>query len=80
MSCPLMGSLPCSRFFLKKILTLPSFQGLTWDSLKRHYSLMPLFFAMACGGVMVIGYMARSALYGSDVTWTKDPQPYDYYK
>ena len=41
---------------------------------------MPLFFAMACGGVMVIGYMARSALYGSDVTWTKDPQPYDYYK
>ncbi|XP_074652675.1 cytochrome c oxidase subunit NDUFA4-like [Tubulanus polymorphus] len=56
-------------------------QGLSWASLKKHPSLMPLF---VCVGVGMAGagmYLARLAIRNPDVSWDKkkNPNPNEQY-
>jgi len=55
-------------------------QGLSWASLKKHPSLIPLF---ACVGIGMVGaglYLGRLALRNPDVSWDKKNNPYPWQK
>ncbi|XP_055354034.1 cytochrome c oxidase subunit NDUFA4-like [Paramacrobiotus metropolitanus] len=56
-------------------------QGLTWKSLKKNPSLMPLFFFVGAGSVMALVYVIRLATRHPEVTWTRanKNRPWDAY-
>merc|ERR1711973_63443 len=69
-----------SRMENNKLKTL---SGLTWPSLKKNYSLIPLFVIMGAGTVMMVSYIIRLATKTTDVSWRKPKEgeaPYDYYR
>lgn len=42
-------------------------KGLTWQSLKANYSLLPLFTIVTIGVAMAAGHSIRSLVYSTDV-------------
>ena len=53
---------------------------MTADSLKHHTALQPLFMIMGLGMAFVGAYILRLATKTTDVNWTKQDQPYEYYR
>lgn len=55
--------------------------GLTYVSLKRHKSLVPLLVAIGGGCLLAGAYVLRLATRCPDVSWdkTKNPYPWDAY-
>ncbi|CAF3880224.1 unnamed protein product [Rotaria magnacalcarata] len=49
-------------------------KGLTWQTLKSNYSLVPLFSVVALGLVMAAGHSIRSLVYSSDVKCNRRSQ------
>lgn len=58
-------------------LIFHAFQGLSMKDLKHEYSLVPLFFFMACGTALVVLYSGRLAIRGYDVSWRKQSEPWE---
>ncbi|GBL86892.1 Cytochrome c oxidase subunit NDUFA4 [Araneus ventricosus] len=56
-------------------------KGLTFASLKKHYSLIPLFFFLGGGMVLSVGYLARLAFKNPEVGWRRksNPEPWQEY-
>lgn len=46
---------------------MPMLKGLTWQSLKANYSLIPLFSIVTIGMVMAAGHAFRSLAFATDV-------------
>ncbi|XP_017757189.1 PREDICTED: cytochrome c oxidase subunit NDUFA4 [Eufriesea mexicana] len=57
-------------------------QGLTWESLKKNYMLIPLFFCIGFGACAASGYILRCAIKSPDVAWSnkRNPEPWNEYK
>ncbi|KAK0182223.1 hypothetical protein PV327_000384 [Microctonus hyperodae] len=57
-------------------------QGLTWRSIKKNPSLIPLYACGLVGAVGAVGYLMRLAIKNPDVTWNskKNPFPQEQYK
>ncbi|KAK0083666.1 hypothetical protein PV325_008440 [Microctonus aethiopoides] len=57
-------------------------QGLTWSSIKKNPSLIPLFACGIVGAFGAVGYLMRLAIKSPEVTWSpkKNPNPENYYK
>ena len=53
---------------------------MTWSSLKHHVALWPLFIIMGGGMTFVAAYIGRLASKTTDVNWTKQDEPWNYYK
>ena len=55
-------------------------KGLSWQSLKANYSLLPLFSVVTLGLVMAAGHAFRSLAYSTDVKVNRrDPNhPWEY--
>ncbi|GFV51493.1 uncharacterized protein TNCV_2907961 [Trichonephila clavipes] len=56
-------------------------KGLTISSLKKHYSLIPLFVILGGGMLLSAGYLARLAFKNPEVSWRKksNPEPWQEY-
>ncbi|XP_015927087.1 cytochrome c oxidase subunit NDUFA4 [Parasteatoda tepidariorum] len=56
-------------------------KGLTWSSLKKHYSLIPLFVILGGGCALSAAYLARLAFKNPEVSWRRsaNPEPYQEY-
>ena len=67
---------PGSREMQNKIGKM---QGMTIESLKRHYDLIPIMFLIGLAIVYPVLYTGRLALKATDVTWKKELQPYEDY-
>ena len=48
--------------------------------LKKHSSLVPLFVIMGAGMTFVAAYCMRLATKTTDVNWSKNEEPWNYYK
>ncbi|XP_051161230.1 cytochrome c oxidase subunit NDUFA4-like [Leptopilina boulardi] len=61
---------------------MPPMLGLTAKSLKKHPSLIPLYFCLGVGATAVVGYMTRCALKNPDVSWNlkTNPEPWQKYE
>ena len=46
-------------------------QGMTLQSIKKHYSLIPLFAVISAAMSVVVFYVIRLATYSTEVNWTK---------
>jgi len=51
--------------------------GMTIASLKRHYDLIPIIMIIGLAIAYPAAYTARLALRATDVTWTKEKEPYE---
>ena len=51
--------------------------GMTFASLKKHYDLIPILMIIGLAIVYPAVYTARLALKATDVTWTKEKEPYE---
>ncbi|KFM77454.1 NADH dehydrogenase [ubiquinone] 1 alpha subcomplex subunit 4, partial [Stegodyphus mimosarum] len=56
-------------------------KGLTLASLKKHYSLIPLFVIVGGGMVLSVAYLARLAFKNPEVSWRRktNPEPWQEY-
>ncbi|KAL7645172.1 UNVERIFIED_CONTAM: hypothetical protein RMT77_003550 [Armadillidium vulgare] len=56
-------------------------QGLSLAGMKKHPSLIPLFFCIALGAAGAFGYTMRLAFKNPDVSWNKksNPEPNEEY-
>ncbi|CAF3179953.1 unnamed protein product [Rotaria socialis] len=54
-------------------------KGLTWQTLRANYSLVPLFSVVTLGLAMGIGHSIRTLTFSTDVTVNrrKDERPWD---
>ena len=46
-------------------------QGMTLQSIKKHYSLIPLFAVISAAMGVVVFYVIRLATYSTEVNWAK---------
>ena len=51
--------------------------GMTVASLKKHYDLIPIVMIIGLAIAYPAVYTARLALRATDVTWTKEKEPYE---
>ncbi|XP_054707306.1 cytochrome c oxidase subunit NDUFA4-like [Uloborus diversus] len=56
-------------------------KGMTLSSLKKHYSLIPLFVMLAGGMTLSAAYLARLAFKNPEVSWRRssNPEPWQEY-
>ncbi len=57
---------------LKNSNDFTKLQGLSFKSLRHHYSLIPLFAAMSFGMCLVVGMSTRMLTKASDISWLKE--------
>ncbi|XP_018012541.1 cytochrome c oxidase subunit NDUFA4 isoform X1 [Hyalella azteca] len=55
-------------------------QGLSFASIKKHPSLIPLYFCLGAGCLMATLYTARLALKNPDVSWNRKVDPNEAYR
>ncbi|XP_034944326.1 cytochrome c oxidase subunit NDUFA4 [Chelonus insularis] len=57
-------------------------QGLSFSSLKKHPSLIPIYVCVFAGLVGSVGYLVRLATKSPEVTWLpkKNTEPWEAYK
>lgn len=54
--------------------------GLTMASIKTHYSLVPLYASLGFAMSVVVLYCIRLATKPTDLSWTKEHEPWEYYR
>merc|ERR1712109_79906 len=54
-------------------------RSLTIAGIKQEWSLIPLYVVMTIAMTGVVYYCGRLAIQGSDVSWMKEAEPWNYY-